>query len=185
MKPSPLSVNLHRFISSDSVSTQVEPIMSPAATGEDKVEITFRSARHSDNAALRKMMYALYKEDWVGQSITGEKISATLNELDQSPNRGQVIVFEEAGEIIGYAILIFYWSNEYGGDVLHIDELYVMPDFRQRGVATSFFNHISETFKHKARLLQLEVSPTNTKAMSYYRKLGFKQTRNVHLARPM
>lgn len=159
--------------------------MGPAITEEDKLEIIFRLAKQSDDSTIRKMIHALYREDRVDQPIKGEKISATLKELEKNPGRGQIIVFEEAGEIIGYAILIFYWSNEYGGDVLHIDELYVKPDFRQRGVATSFFKHISETFEHKARLLQLEVSPTNTKAMNYYHKLGFKQTRNVHLARPV
>jgi ribosomal protein S18 acetylase RimI-like enzyme len=129
------------------------------------------------------MICALYKEDRVDEQITDKKISATLKELGQNPCRGQIIVFEKGRLTIGYAILIFYWSNEYGGDVLHVDELYVKPEHRQRGVATSFFRHLSETFKHKARLVQLEVSPTNTKAMNYYRKLGFKHTRNAHLAR--
>lgn len=158
--------------------------MSPATTEEeDKVEITFRSARQSDHSTLRNMICALYKEDRVDEQITDKKISATLKELGQNPCRGQIIVFEKGRLTIGYAILIFYWSNEYGGDVLHVDELYVKPEHRQRGVATSFFRYLSETFKRKARLVQLEVSPTNSKAMNYYRKLGFKQTRNAHLAR--
>lgn len=156
--------------------------MSSATTEENKVEFTFRSARHSDNSTLRNMICALYKEDRVDEPITDKKISATFKELDRNPCRGKIIVFEKGRVAIGYAILIFYWSNEYGGDVLHVDELYVKPEHRQRGVATSFFRHLSETFKPKARLMQLEVSPTNSKAMNYYRKLGFKPTRNVHLA---
>ncbi len=158
--------------------------MGPNATEENNVEITFRSARHTDNPNLRGMIHALYNEDRVDELITDEKISNTLKELDRNPCKGQIMVFERDRVVIGYAVLIFYWSNEYGGEVLHIDELYVKPEHRQRGVAISFFRHLTETFQHKARLMQLEVSPTNTKAMSYYRKLGFKQTRNVHVAHP-
>jgi|SRR5208337_484979 len=157
--------------------------MGRATTEENKVEITFRSAKHSDNSTLRNMIYALYKEDQVDQPITDEKISATFKELNQNQSRGQIIVFEKRRVIIGYAIVIFYWSNEYGGDILHVDELYVKPEHRRRGVATCFFRRLSEIFKDKARLMQLEVSPTNSIAMNYYRKLGFKQTRNAHLAR--
>jgi ribosomal protein S18 acetylase RimI-like enzyme len=86
--------------------------------------------------------------------------------------------------VIGYSILIFYWSNEYGGDVLHIDELYVKPEHRGRGVATSFFKEILRTAKDKTVALELEVTPRNTRALRYYKRLGFKETTNLHLMRP-
>jgi ribosomal protein S18 acetylase RimI-like enzyme len=143
--------------------------------------INFRPFRHDDHSELRGMMYALYREDPVNRPITDKKISKTITELRRNPRKGKIIIFEKDNETIGYSILIFYWSNEYGGDILHIDELYVKPDHRQRGVATSFFKHISRTFKQKIVGIQLEVSPSNTTAIRYYRKLGFKKTRNVHL----
>lgn len=67
----------------------------------------------------------LYKEDLVDEQITDEKISKTIRELDNNPRRGKIIIFEKASIVIGYVILIFYWSNEFGGDILQIDELYV------------------------------------------------------------
>ena len=83
---------------------------------------------------------------------------------------------------IGYAVLIPYWSNEYGGDVLHIDELYVKPDYRGRGIATRFIKQILGS-KHGAVAFQLEVTPTNTRAENYYRKLGFRKSKNLQLIR--
>lgn len=145
--------------------------------------MNFRSFRHDDYSELRGMMYALYREDQVNEPITDKKISRTITELRTNPRKGKIVIFEKNNMIVGYSVLIFYWSNEYGGNMLHVDELYVKPEHRQRGAATGFFKHISRKFKHKIVGVQLEVTPSNTKAMKYYKKLGFRKARNVHLMR--
>jgi ribosomal protein S18 acetylase RimI-like enzyme len=128
------------------------------------------------------MIHTLYREDPSTKQISDAKISQTVRELRDKPNKGKIIVFEKEKTIVGYSILIPYWSNEYGGNVLHIDELYVKPEHRKRGVATSFLKQLVRT-KHDAVALELEVTPSNTRAMKYYRKLGFRNTRNMHLMR--
>jgi ribosomal protein S18 acetylase RimI-like enzyme len=129
------------------------------------------------------MSHALYKEDASDEKITDRKISKTIRELRKNPCKGKIIIFEKYKVTIGYSILIPYWSNEYGGNILHIDELYVKPEHRQHGVASNFLQHIAQAFKDEIVGLQLEVTPTNTRAMAYYQKLGFRKTRNVHLIR--
>jgi len=151
--------------------------------GEKRMEMNFRPLRHTDYLELKRMMHALYIEDPVGQPITDKKISKTIIELRKKPCKGKIIIFERDGVTIGYSILIFYWSNEYGGDKLHIDELYVKPEHRGRGAATSFFKHIAQTYRDKIGGFELEVSPSNTSARKYYQKLGFKKTRNAHMTR--
>ena len=145
------------------------------------MEINFRPFRRVDGLELNKMIHALYVEDPVDEPITDKKISKTIIELGKKSPRGKIIMFEKESVTIGYSIVLFYWSNEYGGGILHVDELYVKPEHRERGVATAFFKHIARTYKDKIVAIQLEVSPSNTRAMNYYQKLGFKKTRNVHL----
>ena len=149
------------------------------------VEFNFRAFRDTDYSELKSVIDSLYIEDPVDELITDEKISNTIRELHDNPCKGQIIIFGRAGVTIGYAILIFYWSNEFGGDVLLIDELYVKPEHRRQGTATSFFRYVCQTFVDKTHLIRLDVTPSNTKAMNCYRKLGFKQMRNVRLARTM
>jgi len=127
------------------------------------------------------MMHELSHEDPSTERVTDKKISLTFKELTSNTKRGKIVVFEKAKAIIGYAILIPYWSNEYGGNILHIDELYVKPEHRGRGIATSFLKHM--LIAHDAVALQLEVTPTNTRARNYYRDLGFKKSKNLHLIR--
>jgi len=127
------------------------------------------------------MMHELSREDPSTERITDKKISRTFRELSRNPNRGRIVVFEKAKTVIGYAILIRYWSNEYGGNILHIDELYVKPKHRGHGIATSFLKMMRA--KQRAVALQPEVTPTNTRARNYYRNLGFKKSKNLHLIR--
>ena len=144
--------------------------------------MNFRNFRHTDFIELKNMIHALYSEDPGNEPITDTKISKTVRKLCENPSKGRIIIFEKGRVTIGYAILIFYWSDEYGGDILHIDELYVKPAHRGRGVATRFFKHIPRTFKDIVAF-QLEVNSSNSKAKNYYRKLGFKKTRNTHMIR--
>jgi ribosomal protein S18 acetylase RimI-like enzyme len=157
--------------------------MKRSAADEYGIGLNFRPLRNTDYPELRRMIHALYYEDPVDKRISAKKVSRTVRELRRNPCKGEIIIFEKDNVAIGYSILIFYWSNEYGGDILNIDELYVKPEQRERGVATSFLKHISRTFKDKIVAVQLEVSPSNTRALDFYRKLGFKKTRNMHLRR--
>jgi ribosomal protein S18 acetylase RimI-like enzyme len=127
------------------------------------------------------MVFALYKEDRGVNPITDEKISNTVTKLAKNPNKGVIMIFEENDVIIGYSILIPYWSNEYGGDIMHIDEIYVKGEHRRRGAATRFFDYVSREFKGKVVALQLEVSPSRSELIDFYRKRGFSKTKNTHL----
>ena len=144
--------------------------------------IEIRPLRKTDYSELRKMVHALYEEDPSTKPITDKKIWQTVSELRKNPNKGKIVVFAKENLIIGYSILIFYWSNEYGGEVLHIDELYVKPEHRGHGVSTKFFRSLLRS-EHGAVALQLEVTPSNKKALNYYKRLGFKKTKNLHLIR--
>jgi len=67
------------------------------------------------------MIHALYQDDPT-KSMTDEKIDRTFQRLQQHPGEGCVLVFEWQEQLMGYALPINFWSNEYGGNVLSIDE---------------------------------------------------------------
>ena len=53
---------------------------------------------------------------------------------------------------------------------------------RGRGIATIFLKRMLLA-KDEAVALQLEVTPGNMRARNYYRKLGFRKPKNIHLIR--
>jgi len=145
------------------------------------MSICFRNYKPKDKSELQEMILSLYREDPEGEDISLLKINKTIDVLNSHSEKGKLVVFEEQERIIGYGILIFYWSNEYGGDILSIDELYVKPEYRSRGYASSFMNHVFDRYKSKVKAFMLEVTPSNMKAYKYYKQLGFEEVINKHM----
>ena len=148
--------------------------------------VSFIIIEDKDIPEIVWMSKQLYQEDPDGENITEEKILLTIKELKQFPEKGNVIKFIVDVNIVGYAILIFYWSNEYGGNIIFIDELFIKTDWRGQGIATKFINALIEgklTSIKEIKGIQLEVTPSNQKGLNYYQKLGFAYVRNANLFR--
>ena len=143
----------------------------------------FRKSNPGDRRELEGMIFSLYSEDEGSEKMSPEKIERTLNALTQNPEKGAVTVFEIDSTVVGYAITIFFWSNEYGGDIVVIDELYVKPDWRGKGIGKGFIDSAAHMAHRDIVGLQLEVTPTNRRAFDYYRRLGFETSPNRQLFR--
>ncbi|MBF0278294.1 MAG: GNAT family N-acetyltransferase [SAR324 cluster bacterium] len=117
--------------------------------------------------------------------MTIAKINKTIDELKRHPQKGSIIVFEVEKVIVGYAIIIYFWSNEYGGSFANIDELYVKPDYRDKGIGSHFLNSIGDSKKRGIVALQLETTPTNKRALEYYIRLGFQFSANKQLLKKL
>lgn len=147
------------------------------------MSIHFRAATPADWDALKPLMLGLYQEDPSPYPVTLEKIERTLQQATQHPAQLQPIAFEAtdapAGDrLIGYALLVFYWSNEVGGTVIFIDELFITSPYRGQGIATQFFTWLEHTYTPAAHGFALETTPTNTRARALYEKLGFRPYKN-------
>lgn len=143
------------------------------------MDIEFRKYTNNDYKELLEMITALYDEDPEGQQMDEFKVNATINEFKQNPQKLDIVMFIKDNIIIGYSILVYYWSNEYGGNILNIDELYVKKEFRNQGVSTYFLSFIEKM--DNSVTFQLETTPSNQRALNYYEQLGFKRSTNTHL----
>lgn len=83
--------------------------------------------------------------------------------------------------VIGYAILVFCWNTEFGGRFVIIDDLYIRPEFRSKGIGAGFFDFLTEEYGGKAAALALEASPGNKDAIRLYERYGFEPAHNVHM----
>ena len=80
-----------------------------------------------------------------------------------------VIVHETLGRVIGY---IIYWVI---GEDVQVNNIAVHPEFRRMGIGEKMLRQVIEEVRFRgARLITLEVRPSNAAAMSLYRKLGFR-----------
>lgn len=75
---------------------------------------------------------------------------------------------------IGYMTITFTWSIEYGGLDGNIDELYIRPGVRGRGIASEALVALPKALSGGGlRTIHLEVDRTNASALKLYRRAGF------------
>lgn len=143
------------------------------------MKIEFQLYSEKDYMDLVEMIGSLYQEDPEGEPINDVKIMRTIAESRKNPDKVSIYMFQRNEKNIGYSILVFFWSNEYGGNIVTIDELYVKEEYRSQGIGKEFFSFV-ERMENKAAL-QLETTPSNQRAFNYYKRLGFIPSANVHL----
>lgn len=137
----------------------------------------WRLARPADDGAITPMCLALHREDPGFSSVDNVAIQRTLATFRAEPHRGRAVVAELGGVVSGYALLVPYWSNELGGCVLQVDELFVRDGFRGRGVGTSLFDEIAAgalVSGERVVALALGVTGGNQRARALYERLGFR-----------
>jgi GNAT superfamily N-acetyltransferase len=137
----------------------------------------WRDAIASDDDAIVALVRALYDEDPSPVPVPDSHARATLARLRAEPTRGRAVVLELDGKLRGYAFLISFWSNELGGEVCEIDELYVAGDARGQGHSTRLLDGLATRtlpWFRDAVAFALEVTADNARARRLYERLGFK-----------
>lgn len=145
--------------------------------------IAYRAITPADHTIVRRMIKALYDSLRTPEGyMTDQKIDATFDQLHRQPDHLELDVFEVDSIIVGYALLFKFWYNEFGGMILNIDELFVQPEFRDRGVASHYLSTLNKR-KSDYVALSLEVLPQNERALALYKRAGFTEKETLTLYR--
>jgi|GEM_PF-2862184 len=82
-----------------------------------------------------------------------------------------------AGVRAGYALMMDGWSIEFGGLISTLDEIYVLPAWRGKGVASQAIIALrDQLFSRGGVSMNMETTPNNLQAQKLYRRLGFDET---------
>jgi len=145
---------------------------------------TFEDFKPEDQAMLRAMIHALYADDSKGCDVhpaSDEHIQRTIDRAASHPEHMRIVVFKVEGAVAGYSLLTNYWSNEHGGLVLILDEVFVLPEFRGKEISSKFFKHLFVMPEYV--MVYLEVFPGNTLALDLYKRIGFQQFERNYMYR--
>ena len=133
-----------------------------------------RKIKKEDELLYLDMAKKFYCSDAVYRNIPEKNISSTFNELMRSDNYLVGYVIEHENNIAGYALLAKTFSQEAGGMVWWIDELYIVPEYRCHGLGHEFFSYIKMNLSDSVKRIRLEVEDDNMKAVSLYKSIGFE-----------
>ena len=131
-----------------------------------------RKITPADRAVFLEMAYEFYHSEAVLHPIPEARHARAFDEMMRSDAYMEGVIFESDGEIAGYALLCKTYSQEAGGLAVWIDELYLRPAFRSRGMGKAFFAELPKLIP--AARYRLEIEPDNARAEKLYRAMGFE-----------
>jgi diamine N-acetyltransferase len=145
-------------------------ILTGAMTGR----ITYRTIAISDIELMLELMRGLQQDDPWSVPFREEVVRKSLCELLGTPSAGRAFLIQDEQLTVGYLVLSFDFSLEYGGKNAWIDELFIRPDFRGKGIGSEALDFAAQTAREAgAKVLHLEVNRGNP-AIDLYRRNGFK-----------
>lgn len=115
-----------------------------------------------------------YNSSAVDKSVPREHFEQGFDEMMRSDVYVQGYMLVCDGNNVGYCVTMKTYSVEAGGITIWIDELFVLEEYRSKGLGRELFKYIEENGDKKLRRIRLEVELENGRAISLYKKMGFE-----------
>lgn len=130
-------------------------------------------ATPDDAPRLLPLITAFHAEYGIERS--DEQREAALMPLLQGSPLGAAWLFGPAKAPTGYTIITFGWSMEMGGMDAFVDELYIRPPVRKRGIASEVLSAIAGSLRDVGvKALHLEVDRDDEATQRLYSRAHFK-----------
>jgi len=128
---------------------------------------SFKPLEIIDISTITQMMQDFYAIDNYPMDV--EVAKNLFQEFISSEHLGISWLIYSENEIVGYIILTFIFSFEYGGKIAFVDELFIKETARGKGIGKEAIQFIQkEVPKLSLKLLYLEVEPHNENAQKLY-----------------
>lgn len=134
--------------------------------------MAIRPATREDVPLLLAMIRELAEYERLGSEVsaTEERLAATL--FGARP-AAEALLAEPGGAPAGFALYFHSYSTFLAKPGLYVEDLYVRPDFRGRGVGRALMRHMARlALERGCGRLELAVLDWNRPAIGFYRQLG-------------
>ena len=134
------------------------------------LKIVMRIADCGDSTLILQLIRELAEYERLLDSvvITEETIRQWM-----SAKQVEVLIAEYEGEPAGFALYYFTYSSFRGQAGMYLEDLFVRPRFRRRGIGTQFFHKLAEIAEtHNCFRIDWMVLDWNVNGINFYEKLG-------------
>ena len=126
--------------------------------------------RLADNNDYPQLI-ALFSEfaDFEGRK---EQMTNSVDKMNAESDFFNCLVAEKDGKIIGY-VAFFYCYFTWSGKALYMDDLYITPDYRGKGLGTRFITMLKEIAAQSGcHIMRWQVADWNERARAIYKGIG-------------
>src|SRR5437870_10790401 len=132
-----------------------------------------RAARRADHERLVDLLFAQLRDHRI--RTPRRRLAEAVDGVLRHPERGRLLVATVAGKPIGLAALSFVWPLEHGGRSAWLEELYVEPSHRGRGIGRALLRAACRVAARAgAAAVDLEVDAAHRRAARLYAREGFR-----------
>ena len=138
------------------------------ATSPIPPQIRLLEAGREHGGVIDALVAAFHQHE--GVSMRAQARRASIDKLLEMPAQGRILLIQTAtAETVGYAIMAFGFSLEFGGRDAFLDELFVAEAYRRQGIGKAALQAVC-TWACREGLcaLHLEVERDNKPAKALY-----------------
>jgi len=127
----------------------------------------------NDIGTLLNLMRALQEDDPWSVPFEQDRAREAVRLLVENESYGRAWLIHDEGRAIGYIVMSFDYSLEYGGRNAWVDEFFIEKESRGQGLGAQVLDFFEEQARQAgATAVHLEVNPGN-RAIELYRRRGF------------
>lgn len=135
------------------------------------MNLKIRKMNEDDRAEVLSMMEEFYSSDAVFTCGSKEIFNIDISTCIKENPYLDGFIFCDKERILGYAMVAKSFSTEFAKPCIWLEDLYLKPDFRGKGIIPKFFSYIKSL--HPDSIFRLEAEKENSHACYVYKKLGF------------
>ncbi len=149
------------------------------------METVIRRATAADAAQILEFIQALAAFERAPDAVTATKEGLIRDGFGPNPFF-YCLIADFGGQPAGFAFYFFNYSTWVGRPGIYVEDLFVLPEFRRRGIGRALLKQVAAIALEKGcQRLQWEVLDWNTPAIDFYRTMGAEfldEWRNVRLS---
>jgi ribosomal protein S18 acetylase RimI-like enzyme len=135
--------------------------------------MTIREAQRTDIAVIADFQIKMAKET-ENLDLNPETVKKGVTAVFSHPNLGKYFVAESESGVCASLMVTPEWSDWRNSQVLWIQSVYVLSEFRKKGIFKKMYQHL-KTMVEGSELysgLRLYVDKSNHNARNVYRQIG-------------
>lgn len=138
---------------------------------------TIRKAENKDLNTLVHFNNSLALES-EHRSLDLDRLTKSMKAILEDERKGVYILACEGDKVVGQIMYVFEWSTWRNANFMWLTDLYVLPQYRRRGIFKLLFNYMMDFYHSRQDIIGLRfyVDKDNQAVVPLYKKVGWKES---------